>query len=407
MSVTNAGSRRRSRWIAAAAVAALAVAVLLGGVFRDPPETADRPQSGDIAAVSPFELLAVAVDEDFPQPPARWAFEFPADHGAHADYRTEWWSLSGTLSGARGSDLPRVGVQWLLMRVALRAEREQPPVDAPAEPESAWRTTQVYAGLLSISAPAGAGLRADGKLSRGAVGLAGATTEPVRIWIEDWQLIELEAGSAAPGFALRVGADGIELDLELRGAKPRVTAGDLGGAGGASAAPFQFYTEPRLRARGTLLADGRQTEVDGLFSLEHAWGELPLPGGPVGNDRFTLHLDDGSEVILLRTHRTRGGGEESASATGLVIDPSGAASALAGDDVQLEPLEHWTSPRTRARYPIRWRLRIPDRSLDVTLTPPSPDQEGETWLPFWAGPVEVDGTAAGAGFVQLSGYAER
>src|SRR5690606_33606807 len=117
--------------------------------------------------------------------------------------------------------------------------------------------------------------------------------------------------------------------------------------------------------------------------------------------------DDGRELILLRTHRTRAGVEGTASTTGLLVDSNGSAVPLAGDDVRLEPIDHWTSSRTGTRYPIRWRLQVPDRDVDVTLRSPLTDQEGEAWLPFWAGPIEVDGSAAGTGFVQLHGYGER
>src|SRR5690606_27525999 len=416
----NVSAHRRPRWIAAAVIAAVAAALAIAALLRGTLDPAREPQGADALGVSPFELLAASADEDFPQPPPRWTFEFPADHAAHDAYRTEWWYLSGTL-GSETADMPQLRVQWLLTRVGLRAETEanttagndSAPVGAepstfaaapPAATTSAWRTSQIYAGLFSISAPTGSGLRADGKLGRGAVGLAGATAPPVRVWIEDWRLAELDAQATgdAPAFALHLDAEGLELDLELRDVKPPITAGGVAGLSGAQAAPFQFYTQPRVAARGTLIADGRRIDVDGLFSLEHAWGELPLPGGPVGNDRFSLHLDDGSELILLRTHRRRAGGERTASTTGLLIDPEGAALPLADDDVTLEPIEHWTSPRSGTRYPIRWRLRVPGRNIEMTLTPPEPDYEGETWLPFWAGAVRIDGTAGGSGFVQLN-----
>jgi len=413
----NVDVRRRLRWIAAAVIAAVAAALAIAAFVRGTPDPA-RGSAAETLGVSPFELLAASVEEDFPQPPPRWPFELTADHGAHDAYRTEWWYLSGTLSG---DDVPTLGMQWLLMRIALRAEpgtsieaRAEPTsIDADAradaEPASAWSTSQIYAGLFSISEPTGDGLRTNGKLGRGAVGIAGAAAPPVRVWLKSWRLAELEANSEqsgdAPGFSLHLDAEGLELDLVLRDAKPPITARDV--AGGAQAAPFQFYTLPRLDARGTLVADGRRLDVDGALSLEHAWGELPLPGGPVGTDRFSLYLSDGSELILVRTHRERAGGERTASTTGLIIDPQGTAVALADDDVTLEPIDHWTSPRTGTRYPIRWSLRVPGRGIQMTLTPIDPDQEGETWLPFWAGPVRIDGTAAGTGFVQLNGYAER
>ncbi len=419
----NISAYRQPRWIAAAAVVvALAAALLVGLDWRGSSDEARGAEGADAVGVSPFELLAASVDEDFPQPPSPWPFDFPADHAAHDEFRTEWWYLSGTLRG--GSDSRRLGVQWLLMRVGLRGQQDgstaaaaEPPEHDPADdsaddpahnpsPTSAWRTSQIYAGLFSISAPTGPGLRTDGKLSRGAVALAGAEAPPVRVWIENWQLAERAEGDDPAGWALHLDADDVALDLALRAAKPPVTAGDLAGPGGTQAVPFQFYTQPRLEAQGTLVADGQRITVDGVLSFEHAWGELPLPGGPVGNDRFSLHLDDGSELILLHTHRRRAGGTSTASTTGLLIDPRGAAVPLAGDDVSLEPTAHWSSPRTGTRYPTQWRLRLPSRSIDLTLTSPEADQEGEAWLSFWAGPVQVEGTATGAGFVQLYGYGE-
>src|SRR5512138_1204132 len=198
----NVSAYRQPRWIAAAviaaAVAAIVVVIAIAISSREAPDAARGTQGGDPLGVSPFELLAASVDEDFPQPPSSWSFAFPADHATHDEYRTEWWYVSGTLSAASGTDLPELGVQWLLMRVALHAERE-PSTAAEAEPlenASAWRTAQIYAGLFSISALEGRGLRTDGKLSRGAVALAGASAAPVRIWIENWRLAALEGNVA-------------------------------------------------------------------------------------------------------------------------------------------------------------------------------------------------------------------
>ena len=30
---------------------------------------------------------------------------FPADHGAHPDFRTEWWYVTGTVKTAKGKEL--------------------------------------------------------------------------------------------------------------------------------------------------------------------------------------------------------------------------------------------------------------------------------------------------------------
>src|ERR1700686_90503 len=41
---------------------------------------------------------------------------FPADHGAHPDYRIEWWYLTANLKDAQGKSY---GVQWTLFRQAM------------------------------------------------------------------------------------------------------------------------------------------------------------------------------------------------------------------------------------------------------------------------------------------------
>src|SRR6056297_1788725 len=43
-------------------------------------------------------------------------FSFPADHGAHPEYRIEWWYLTANLTGPDGTPY---GLQWTLFRSAL------------------------------------------------------------------------------------------------------------------------------------------------------------------------------------------------------------------------------------------------------------------------------------------------
>ena len=54
------------------------------------------------------------------------AFRFPADHGPHPEYRSEWWYFTGNL---RGPDGRPFGFQLTLFRFALVAD---PPARASA-----------------------------------------------------------------------------------------------------------------------------------------------------------------------------------------------------------------------------------------------------------------------------------
>ena len=80
-------------------------------------------------------------------------------------------------------------------------------------------------------------------------------------------------------------------------------------------------------------------------------------------------------------------------------------------DVRIETLAHWTSPRSRVRYPARWRLSVPSADLRLEIEPRLADQELIIGTRYWEGAVAVSGSAAarpvaGQGYVELVGYAE-
>ena len=71
--------------------------------------------------------------------------EFPEDHGAHPDYRLEWWYYTGNLHSESGH---RYGFQLTFFR-----NRISPPGAEkkwPSQP-SAWRTSQLYLAHAAVS----------------------------------------------------------------------------------------------------------------------------------------------------------------------------------------------------------------------------------------------------------------
>src|ERR1700733_7848320 len=71
-------------------------------------------------------------------------FEFPRDHGAHPEYRQEWWYVTGNLDSAAGE---RFGFELTFFRFALAPEG----VLRAGGVESAWRTGQIYMGHFAIT----------------------------------------------------------------------------------------------------------------------------------------------------------------------------------------------------------------------------------------------------------------
>ena len=66
------------------------------------------------------EVMGPTADADaFARVTGPRPLEFPADHGAHPDYRTEWWYFTGNLTAANGA---AYGFQLTLFRTALAPE---------------------------------------------------------------------------------------------------------------------------------------------------------------------------------------------------------------------------------------------------------------------------------------------
>jgi hypothetical protein len=115
--------------------------------------------------------------EDFqPARPGR-VFQFPRDHGAHPDFKTEWWYYTGHLKSAAGETF---GYQLTFFRVGLR----KPDPKA----RSAWRADTVYFAHLAVSDPNRGAFAFREKIQRGAMGLAGAKEGRLKVWIDDWLL---------------------------------------------------------------------------------------------------------------------------------------------------------------------------------------------------------------------------
>jgi predicted secreted hydrolase len=143
-------------------------------------------------------LLARGDTEGYQRATEPRTFSFPDDHGAHPDFRNEWWYLTGNLTSADGHQF---GYQFTLFRSAI----------TPDDPDrqSDWATRQLYMAHFAVTDVQANTFHASERLSRGAVGLAGVTTEPFRAWLDDWEI----AGDNPPPFRLRAGTDGGGLEV--------------------------------------------------------------------------------------------------------------------------------------------------------------------------------------------------
>ena len=54
--------------------------------------------------------------------------------------------------------------------------------------------------------------------------------------------------------------------------------------------------------------------------------------------------------------------------------------------------------------PIKWRVTLPDKDVDVVVTAHNPDAWMELSIPYWEGPVNVLGSHVGQGYLEMTGY---
>jgi predicted secreted hydrolase len=356
------------------------------------------------AAAPPAQLssLSGATPAGFARAAAPRSFVFPRDHGPHPQFRQEWWYVSGNLDAPTGE---RLGFELTFFRFALQPE---PALSAPA-PISAWRTRQIYMAHFAITDVSAGRFRFAQKLSRQALGLAGAQAVPLRVWIDDWSLEAASAGAAAQEWSLRAAQPGYELELTLQALAPPVLNGDAGLSRKSDepAAATYYYSIPRLAVHGRLIRAGHPLGLVGLAWIDREWGSGALGAQQVGWDWFALQLNDGT-ALMFYALRNRDDRRDPHSA-GTWVEASGRSRPLSNEEVAIEVADHWSNAQG-IRYPALWRMRVPALALEVSVRPVLADQELRTTPVYWEGAVDVSGTRAGQniagrGYVELVGYA--
>jgi predicted secreted hydrolase len=321
---------------------------------------------------------------------------FPRDHGPHPDHQLEWWYFTGNLADEAGAEY---GFQLTFFRTGLRAEIP--------ERSSAWAARESYMAHFALGEVETGRFHAFDRFARAALDLAGAQATPFRVWTEGWSAAS--EGSDLLPMRLRAAEDGIALDLRLDPGKPLLLQGDRGysakGPEPGNASMYLSFT--RLPARGTLRIGGLEIAVRGHAWMDHEWSTSVLGPELGGWDWFAIQLRDGRDLML---YYLRGkDGSAGAFSSGVIVDAEGAARKLALAEFSIIVLDHWESSETGARYPARWRLRVPSANLDLEIVPKIADQELRIAVTYWEGAVvalDTAGTRVGQGFVELVGYAE-
>lgn len=368
----------------------LCLLALATWLFFDP--TDDQPDVEDTTFTGPL----TADSEGFATVLEPRPFRFPEDHGAHDDYRSEWWYFTGNLADPSGR---RFGYQLTFFRFALTPQA--------VASDSAWRGKQLYMAHFTVSDIEAGQFHSAERFSRSVLDLAGARNDRFHVWLHAWSAETIDDST----FPLRLSAehDGFAIDLLLQSQKPLVLQGDRGFSrkssqpGNAS----YYYSYTRLATEGTVNIDGLTYSVTGASWMDREWSTSALSKDQAGWDWFSLQLSDDSELMVYQLRLKDGGIDPHSSGT--FIPAQSAPAALQADDVLIDVLDTWTSPHSKRTYPSRWRLTIPKQQLQLDVEPLLNDQELNLAFRYWEGAARVSGThrgqsVTGFGYVELTGY---
>jgi len=334
---------------------------------------------------------------DFAQALPGYDFQFPRDHGAHNEYRTEWWYYTGHLQTDGGH---RYGFEVTFFRVGV-----VPPDEARA---SNWDLRNLAPAHFAITDIDRQKFRFAEKLNRESPYTAGAAADVLDVFNEGWSATTMPDG--AWHIVAFNGSDSV--DLLMRSRKPPAVHGENGvsvkaeGVGNAS----HYYSMTRLETTGTI----NKQHCRGTAWMDHELSSSKLREYQQGWDWFSIQFDNDSELMLYQIRRADGTPDSTSS--GSLVTSDGSVIHIRRDQMRIEPSGRWHSAKSGATYPMGWRVSVPGFGIAVDVRPAMQNQElithASTNVTYWEGAVDVRGTSrntpvSGAGYVEMTGYARR
>ena len=337
-----------------------------------------------------------ATADGFALPDPEIHLRFPDDHGAHPQFKIEWWYLTANLKGDDGQDY---GAQWTLFRSAIR-----PGDDGTV---NSWSSPQLWMGHAAITSRDQHFVSE--RRARGGTGQAGVTASPFRAWIDNWQLLlSTKDGESLYGPTLEPALSALTVEasepvfsfhLQLRTDKQLVLHGDRGYSVKAeSGHASHYYSQPFYKITGSIKMLDELINVTGNAWLDREWSSQPLAGNQKGWDWISLHFDNGSKLMGFGVRNDTGSHFTSAT----FIDTKGHVYPYGDGALVLEPLEFSTVEGRN--IPTRWKVELADRNLSYEIVALNNNAWMNTSFPYWEGPVRISGSQSGVGYLEMTGY---
>lgn len=337
---------------------------------------------------------ASATDATLPVVSRERVLQFPRDHGAHPQARTEWWYVTGWWGPM---EAPTHGFQVTFFRSRTGLAPDSRSAFAPRQ--------LLFAHAALTDLRSGTHRHAE-RIVRWngdpAAPAAAAALHDARVHIGDWRLAR-EGDSWVARLEDR--AQDLLLALTLRRTQPLLLQGEAGWSrkGPEPAQASHYVSEPQLAVEDPAQGAG------GRAWLDQEWSEEIMHPEAVGWDWAGINLADGSALTVFRLRRADG---SALWAGGSWRPAGGTARPFAPQEVVMRPGRAWTSGRTGGRYPVQWTLDTPAgrHELHALLDAQELDARASTGTIYWEGLSELrdaQGRRIGLGYLEMTGYASR
>ncbi len=383
--------------------------------------------------------------------------ELPRDHMSHPDFQLEWWYLTFVLSAEDGQEF---GLQYTLFR--FNTELNAPPsvkvnaensaeVNANNHIEKNWSNGQQWMGHASLHTAEQHYF--EERFASGGVGNAYVNQQPFTTVIDDWawkaaqaevqtgaeskamfpSVLKVAFGQSSTHHPVRINGkipttaadslselndapsvSAVKVSLNLDTYGPFIKQGDNGYSKKTQDERLRsyYYSQPFINAEGTLNIEGNSVKVTGKGWFDHEWTSHLANSEAMGWDWFSLHLDDGSKLMAFRMHAMNENMKNSTSkhseifTTASYIAENGTKETIDQANVSITPTAYETinEGESARSVPTAWRIKIPIKDIDVSISPFKENQWNNSLFPYYEGRVEIKGSHSGSGFMELTGY---
>lgn len=333
---------------------------------------------------------------------ARKTLEFPRDHGAHPDFRIEWWYLTGCLHTAAGAASHGFQVTFFRSRVP-----------ATQQLRSSLAAKQLVFAHAAVTDVGNRKLWHDQRIARSsgqppganAADVAAADTQTTVVVLKDWSLQRQGDRLQARAFT-----EHFDLRLDLLATQRLLLQGDQGLSrkGPQPDQASYYYSQPQLQVAGSVRVKGVQHAIlpGSTAWLDHEWSQQMLHPSAVGWDWIGINLLDGGALTAFRL-RTQDG---SALWDGGSHRGQGAVRSFNPGEVTFTAGRTWQSPVSRAVYPVEWSVQTPLGRFAVraVVDQQELDSSSSTGAIYWEGLSELwdpNDRLIGRGYLEMTGYA--